>query len=65
MSPLIPASASSTTTDYTAPQIQRELERWTQNLAKAKADGDILGTTTALDFLDTWLDRRNALKATP
>lgn len=43
---------------YTPEHIQRELEHWTANLAKAKADGDILATTTALAFLDTWLDRR-------
>lgn len=64
MSPLIPASAQANT-EYTAPQIQRELERWTTNLTKAKAAGDILSTNTALDFIDTWLDRRNQLKATP
>jgi hypothetical protein len=51
--------------EYTATEIERELRRWAQNLVKAKADGDILGTTTALAFLDCWLDRSNALKATP
>lgn len=51
--------------EYTATEIKRELEHWATNLAKAKANGDILGTTTALAYLDTWLDRRNALNTTP
>lgn len=50
-------------TVYTAKQIKRELEHWRKNLANAKADGDILGVTTALSFLDTWLDRSLALRA--
>lgn len=45
---------------YPVEQIQRELQHWTKNLAKAKADGDILATNTALAYLDTWLDRRLA-----
>jgi len=60
MSPLIPATSDG---EYTADQIQRELQRWHNNLQKAKTDGDILGVHTALAFIDTWLDRHNALKA--
>lgn len=46
--------------EWTPELIQRELERWTGNLKGARDRGDILGVTTALKFLDTWLDRKNA-----
>jgi hypothetical protein len=39
-------------------EIQRELERWTANLNKAKTDEDVFAIDTARRYLDTWLDRK-------
>ena len=50
-------------TEYTHDQVQRELERWTQTLITAKATGDLIGIAGSRAFLDTWLDRMNALNA--
>jgi hypothetical protein len=48
--PTVPAFDSDT--------IARELKHWQGNLASAQAAGDILGVKTALDWLNTWLDRK-------
>jgi hypothetical protein len=47
---------------FTPEQIQAGLQGWARNLETAKADGDILATNTALEWIDKWLDRLNGPK---
>ena len=64
MSPLVPATQTGLPQpSYTLAEVNRELARWADNLAKARASEDILGVDTALRYLDVWLDRLNGLRS--